>query len=47
VRYEEYEEAEKIDIPNHAFDVIIADKCHRGYTAAEESKWREVARASN
>ncbi|MCE8426018.1 MAG: DEAD/DEAH box helicase family protein [Candidatus Methanoperedens sp.] len=23
-------------------DVIIADECHRGYTAKEESKWREV-----
>jgi type I restriction enzyme R subunit len=32
----------KLDIPNHAFGVIIADECHRGYTAQEESKWREV-----
>ena len=32
----------QLDIPIHAFDVIIADECHRGYTAAEESKWREV-----
>jgi len=31
-----------LDIPNHAFDVIIADECHRGYTAQEESKWRDV-----
>jgi len=31
----------KLDIPIHAFDVIIADECHRGYTAQEESKWRE------
>jgi type I restriction enzyme R subunit len=31
-----------LDIPIHAFDVIVADECHRGYTAAEESKWREV-----
>lgn len=31
-----------LDIPIHAFDVIIADECHRGYTAQEESKWREV-----
>lgn len=36
------EEAEKLDIPIHAFDVVIADECHRGYTAQEESKWREV-----
>jgi len=35
-------EAEKLDIPIHAFDVVIADECHRGYTAQEESKWREV-----
>jgi type I restriction enzyme R subunit len=31
-----------LDIPIHAFDVIVADECHRGYTASEESKWREV-----
>ena len=35
-------DASKQDIPIHAFDVIIADECHRGYTAQEESKWREV-----
>jgi len=35
-------DASKLDIPNHAFDVIIADECHRGYTAQEESKWRGV-----
>ena len=35
-------DASKLDIPIHAFDVIIADECHRGYTAQEESKWREV-----
>jgi len=39
---EEDKEAEKLDIPIHAFDIIIADECHRGYTAQEESKWREV-----
>jgi type I restriction enzyme R subunit len=31
-----------MDIPIHAFDVIIADECHRGYTSKEASKWREV-----
>lgn len=36
------EDAEVLDIPIHAFDVIIADECHRGYTTAETSKWREV-----
>jgi type I restriction enzyme R subunit len=35
-------DAPKLDIPIHAFDVIIADECHRGYTAQEDSKWREV-----
>lgn len=39
---EEDDEAEKLDIPIHAFDVVIADECHRGYTSQEESKWREV-----
>ena len=32
----------KLDIPIHAFDCIIADECHRGYTTLDESKWREV-----
>jgi type I restriction enzyme R subunit len=37
------EDAGKIEnIPIHAFDCIIADECHRGYTSVEESKWREV-----
>ena len=36
------EDIEKLDIPIHAFDLVIADECHRGYTAAEISKWREV-----
>ncbi len=39
---EEEADAEALDIPIHAFDCIIADECHRGYTSAEESKWREV-----
>jgi type I restriction enzyme R subunit len=36
------EDAEKIDIPINAFDVVIADECHRGYTSTEEGKWRQV-----
>ncbi len=36
------DDAEKIDIPVHAFDIIIADECHRGYTTAEESLWRNT-----
>jgi type I restriction enzyme R subunit len=35
-------DAEELDIPNHAFDVIIADECHRGYSSAELSVWRET-----
>src|SRR5207249_8898720 len=36
------EDAEREDIPIHAFDVIIADECHRGYTSAEVSTWRKT-----
>ena len=36
------DDAEKLDIPIHAFDVVIADECHRGYTTAEESLWRDT-----
>lgn len=36
------DEATKIDIPIHAFDVIIADECHRGYTSQEEAMWRKT-----
>jgi type I restriction enzyme R subunit len=39
---EDEEGADRLDIPIHAFDVVIADECHRGYTASEISKWREV-----
>jgi len=39
---EEEEDADKLDIPIHAFDLIIADECHRGYTSQDISKWREV-----
>ncbi len=36
------EDAEKIDIPIHAFDLIIADECHRGYTGSQTAIWRKV-----
>jgi type I restriction enzyme R subunit len=36
------DDAEEIAIPPHAFDVVIADECHRGYTTAEESVWRST-----
>ena len=35
-------DAEKFDIPIHAFDLIIADECHRGYTTKETSVWRNT-----
>lgn len=37
---EEEEDASQLDIPTHAFDVIVADECHRGYTASELATWR-------
>jgi type I restriction enzyme R subunit len=39
---EEEEEVERINLPVHAFDLVIADECHRGYTAAELSVWRNT-----
>lgn len=36
------EDADRLDIPIHAFDVVIADECHRGYTAQETSVWRDT-----
>lgn len=36
------DEADKISIPIHAFDIIIADECHRGYTSKDTNIWRSV-----
>ena len=36
------DDADKLDIPIHAFDIIIADECHRGYTVKEQSVWRDT-----
>ncbi len=36
------EDADKLDIPINAFDLIIADECHRGYTASESAIWRQT-----
>jgi len=36
------EDADQLKIPTHAFDIVIADECHRGYTTAEESMWRNT-----
>jgi type I restriction enzyme R subunit len=35
-------DADQLPIPIHAFDTIVADECHRGYTASEQSVWRAV-----
>jgi type I restriction enzyme R subunit len=36
------DDAEKLDMPIHAFDLIIADECHRGYTSSEVAIWRKT-----
>jgi type I restriction enzyme R subunit len=36
------EDAKPLDIPIHAFDLVIADECHRGYTGAEAAIWRKT-----
>ena len=35
-------EAKQLDIPINAFDIIIADECHRGYSASETGRWKRV-----
>ncbi len=35
-------DAHTFDIPNHAFDVIIADECHRGYSSRQLGPWKKV-----
>jgi type I restriction enzyme R subunit len=35
-------DVEKLDIPIHAFDLIVADECHRGYSAKERAVWRDT-----
>jgi type I restriction enzyme R subunit len=36
------EDAEKLNIPINAFDLVIADECHRGYTSSEVAVWRKT-----
>jgi type I restriction enzyme R subunit len=36
------EDADNLDIPIYAFDLIVADECHRGYSAQELSIWRDT-----
>ncbi|WP_202870274.1 type I restriction-modification enzyme R subunit C-terminal domain-containing protein [Kribbella sp. VKM Ac-2571] len=33
-------DVDQLNIPIHAFDLIIADECHRGYSAKDMSVWR-------
>lgn len=40
--YEEDVEQLQMPIPIHAFDLIIADECHRGYTAKDTAIWRRT-----
>lgn len=40
--YEEDAEVLDTPIPIHAFDLIIADECHRGYTAKDSAVWRNT-----
>ncbi len=36
------DDADRLDIPAHAFDLIVADESHRGYTANELNIWRDT-----
>ena len=36
------DDAQQLNIPIHAFDLIIADECHRGYSRKEEAIWRDT-----
>ncbi len=36
------DDATQLNIPINAFHVIIADECHRGYTAQQISTWRDT-----
>jgi type I restriction enzyme R subunit len=37
------DDVEQEPIPIHAFDLIVADECHRGYTA-KESAYLDIGR---
>ncbi|HEV2120612.1 MAG TPA: type I restriction-modification enzyme R subunit C-terminal domain-containing protein [Candidatus Bathyarchaeia archaeon] len=39
---DEEPDIDALPIPIHAFDFLVADECHRGYTSTEEGKWRQV-----
>ncbi|MFJ8432074.1 DEAD/DEAH box helicase family protein [Kitasatospora sp. NPDC094019] len=35
-------DVDQLDIPIHTFDLIVADECHRGYSAKERAVWRDT-----
>ncbi|MCB5275919.1 putative DNA repair helicase RadD [Arthrobacter sp. SO5] len=35
-------DVEQLDLPIHAFDLIVADECHRGYSARDRAVWRDT-----
>ena len=35
-------DADRLDIPIHAFDLVLMDECHRGYTVQELSIYRQT-----
>lgn len=39
---ESEDDVDQLDIPIHAFDLIVADECHRGYTSREAALWRRT-----
>lgn len=36
------DDAEELSIPIHAFDLIVADECHRGYSSSEVGIWKRT-----
>jgi len=36
------DDADQIPVPIHAFDLIVADECHRGYTSSQTAIWRRA-----
>ena len=36
------DDAQQLEIPIHAFDLIVADECHRGYSSTEAAIWRKT-----
>lgn len=36
------EDAPQLRIPIHAFDLVVADECHRGYSARQVAVWRDT-----